>query len=69
MYVVVDGEPTWDVKKGPEVIRKQMETMEKAEAEEKTKPAVDENILKQINKAREFYNHLLKEMEAEGNTQ
>jgi hypothetical protein len=69
IYVVVDGQPTWDVKKGPDVIHKQMEAMEKIEAEEKTKPSVDQNILKQINKAREFYNHLLKAMGAEGNTQ
>jgi hypothetical protein len=65
--MVVDDRPTWDVKKGPDVIRKQMVTMEKVEAEEKARPRVDENILKQINRAREFYNKLLKEMEAEKN--
>jgi hypothetical protein len=67
VYMVVDDRPTWDVKKGPDVIRKQMVTMEKVEAEEKARPRVDENILKQINRAREFYNKLLKEMEAEKN--
>ena len=69
VYMVVDGKPTWDVEKGPEVIRKQMQTMEKVEAEEKAKPIVDQHILTQINRAREFYDKLLKEMAQQGNTQ
>jgi len=64
VYLVVDGKPTWDVKKGPEVIRRQMQTMEKIEAEEKAKPRVDQHILTQINRARVFYNKLLAGMEA-----
>ena len=63
IYLIVDGRPTWDVKKGPDVIHKQMQAMQKVEEEEKAKPTIDQNILKQISKAREFYNKLLEEME------
>lgn len=59
VYLVVDGQPTWDVKKGPDVIRKQMVAMEQVETQEKAKPNADQNILKQIGKARDFYNRLL----------
>jgi hypothetical protein len=58
------GEPTWDVKKGPDVIQKQVKAMEKVEEEEKVKTKIDESILKQINNAGEFYKNLLKKMEA-----
>jgi hypothetical protein len=69
VYAIVDGRPTWDAKKGPAIIQKQMEAIQKTENEERVKPKLDQGIIERMNKAREFYNHLLQEMGAEGNTQ
>jgi hypothetical protein len=64
VYMIVNGQPTWDAKRGPELIRKQIALIEKTEEEEKGKFVVDEGILKRLESAREYYNHLLKEMNA-----
>ena len=64
VYMIVDGRPTWDTKKGPDVIRKQLALIYKTENEEKAKYVVDEGIVKRLETAREFYNNLLKEMNA-----
>jgi hypothetical protein len=62
VYAVVDGRPTWDAKKGPAIIQKQMEAIQKTENEERAKPKVDQGIIERMNKAREFYKTLLQEM-------
>lgn len=64
VYVIVDGRPTFDVKKGPAIIKKQLELMQKVEDKEKANTPVDAGILKRIAKGREFYKSLLKEMYA-----
>lgn len=62
VYMIVDGHPTWDANKGPDIIRKQMESIQKTEDEEKAKNPIDEGIIKRMNTAREFYRNLLSEM-------
>jgi hypothetical protein len=62
VYVVVDGKPTWDVKKGPVIISTQLNGIRKIEQEEKEKPNPDMGILDRLQKARDFYNSLLSQM-------
>ena len=65
VYVTVDGRPTFDVQKGPAIIQKQLNLIDKTEAEERAKRPVDDGILERLAKGREFYNNLLKEMDAQ----
>jgi hypothetical protein len=65
VYVTVDGHPTWDAKKGPAIIQKQLELIKKTEDEEKAKTPVDAGILDRLEKGRQFYQNLLKEMNAQ----
>jgi hypothetical protein len=62
MYMVVDGHPTWDANKGPDIIRRQLEAIQKTEDEERAKKMLDEGLIKRMNIAREFYRNLLSEM-------
>jgi hypothetical protein len=62
VYAIVDGHPTWDANKGPDIIRRQMEAIRKTEDEEKTKNIIDPGIIKRMETAREFYRNLLSEM-------
>ena len=62
VYLIVDGHPTWDLNKGPAIIQKQLEAIQKIEDEEKAKTPVDHGILDRMAKAREFYRTLLSEM-------
>jgi len=64
VYVVVDGRPTYDLQKGPAIIRQQLNLLQKVEEEEKIKPSVRGAVLERIVKAREFYQRLLTEMNA-----
>jgi hypothetical protein len=65
VYVTVDGHPTWDAKKGPAIIQKQLELIKATEDEEKAKTPVDAGILERLEKGRQFYQNLLKEMNAQ----
>ena len=60
--MIVDGHPTWDANKGPDIIRRQMEAIRKTEDEEKAKKTIDEGIIQRLNTARKFYRNLLSEM-------
>lgn len=62
VYMIVDGHPTWDVNKGSDIIRRQMEAIRKTEDEEKAKKTIDQGIIKRMETAREFYKNLLLEM-------
>jgi len=62
VYIIVDGHPTWDAYKGPDIIGKQMEAIQKAEDEEKTKKITDQGIIQRMETARVFYRNLLSEM-------
>ena len=62
VYAIVDGRPTWDVKKGPEIINTQLNGIRKIEQEENEKANPDKGILSRLQAAREFYNNLLSEM-------
>src|ERR1700730_18425930 len=65
VYMIVDGDPTWDVKKAPAIINKQMAFIQKIEDEEKAKTTIDQGILDRLEKAREFYRNMLKEINAQ----
>ena len=62
VYVIVDGKPTWDVKKGPEIINTQLNGIKKIEQEENEKANPDQGILERLQNARQFYSNLLSEM-------
>ena len=62
VYTIVDGHPTWDANKGPDIIRRQMEAIQKTEDEEKAKKTIDQGIIKRMETARGFYRNLLLEM-------
>lgn len=62
LYFVIDGKPTYDVKKGPLIIKKQIDAIEVVRAEELAKVPVDKGILERFDKAKKFYLDLLAEM-------
>jgi len=59
VYVIVDGKPTWDVNKAPEIINTQLAAIAKIDQEEKEKSIPDQGILDRLQRARDFYNNLL----------
>ena len=59
VYFIVDNQPTWNHKRGPEIIKKQEHAIEKTEKEENEKVNPDPGILIRLDKAREFYKNLL----------
>lgn len=65
VYMVVDGRPTWDVNKGPGIIRRQLASIQKTEEEERAKNTIDEGLIKRMNAAREFYRKMLSEMKSQ----
>jgi hypothetical protein len=63
--VKVDDRPTWCADRGPKVIRKQLESIEKIASE--FTPASDaraKGIHERLNRARDYYAKLLAEMAA-----
>ena len=59
IYFIVDGQPTWDKKKAPVVIQKQLDAIRLIEDEEKSKPKIDKGILDRLENARSFYRNFL----------
>ena len=57
-YIVVDGLPTWNPDKAPEIILKQLAAIQKIEAELRSDPPVDKGIIQRMNSARSFYHKL-----------
>jgi hypothetical protein len=62
VYFIVDGHPTWDAVKGPEIIRQQLNLIQQTEDEENARKRTDAGIVQRMNMARAFYNNLLIEM-------
>ena len=59
VYYVVDGQPTWDAKKAPDIIEKQLAAIRSIEEETNAKMMVDEGILSRLEEAKAFYGELL----------
>jgi hypothetical protein len=59
-YFIVDNQPTWNVRKAPGIIQKQLEALENTELEEKSRKIIDDGIIKRIANARAFYEGLTK---------
>jgi len=59
IYFIVDAQPTWDKKKAPAIIQKQLEAIRLIEDEEKLKPKIDKGILERLEKAKIFYRSFL----------
>ena len=64
VYFIVDGEPTYDKKKAPGIIEKQLASIKEIRNEEQSKTVVDQGILDRLTRAEEFYETLLQEIEA-----
>lgn len=64
-YFVVDGKPTYDVKKGPAIIKTQLDAIKQIEAEELVSKENDKGVLERLAKATAFYNKLLAEMNSQ----
>jgi hypothetical protein len=68
VYVVVDGKPTYDLKRGPEIIQRQITSIENLIKEESSKKELDHGIIERLKTAISFYNILLKQMKDEKET-
>lgn len=62
VYLVVDGKPTYDVVKGPAIIQKQVDDINRLKNEELQKKPLDEGIIERLNTALHFYDMLLVQM-------
>lgn len=65
IYFIVDGRPTWDKKKAPAIIQKQLEAIRLIEEEEKSKPKTDKGILDRLENAKSFYMNFLLQVNAD----
>ncbi len=65
IYIVVDGHPTWDAKTAPNIIYRNLGAIKLLEDFEKSKLYTDEGIQKRLSIAREYYENLLLEIDAE----
>ncbi|MCY7293722.1 MAG: hypothetical protein LH615_16210, partial [Ferruginibacter sp.] len=62
VYFVVDGKPTYDRAKAPQIIQKQLVFIEEIGKQERAKKIVDAGILDRLDKAGLFYKNLLAEI-------
>jgi hypothetical protein len=67
IYAVVDNKPTYDVNKGPEIIDRQIKSIEAIIKEETSKATLDRGIIQRLETAVQFYKMLLKQMSEEKN--
>lgn len=65
LYFIVDGHPTWDVKKASPIIYRQMEAIKVIEDKEQSKKNIDQGIIQRLEIDREFYRNLLMKINAE----
>jgi hypothetical protein len=65
IYIVVDGKPTYDVAKGPAIIKKQVDDINRLKNEELQKKPLDKGIIERLNTAIHFYDMLLVQMAKE----
>lgn len=59
IYFIIDGESTWDVKKAPAIIEKQMVAIRGIEEEMKAADPVDTGVLDRLDMAKDFYKNML----------
>ncbi|MEO8721734.1 MAG: CehA/McbA family metallohydrolase [Ginsengibacter sp.] len=62
VYVVVDGKPTYDIDKGPEIIEKQIQSIQVLNKKDSAVTPVDHGLIERYNTAIKFYQILLSEM-------
>lgn len=62
VYYIIDGKPTWDVKKAPEIIEKQLVAIQAIEEETKTNETIDQGVLDRLELAKDFYKTMLKQI-------
>ncbi len=62
IYYVVDGKPTWNTKKAPDIITKQLGLIQIIHDEVLAKEVVDQGILDRLEMARGFYRNILEEI-------
>ena len=67
VYVIVNNKPTYDVNKGPEIIDRQIRSIEAIIKEETSKTPLDKGIIQRLETAVQFYRMLLKQMSDEKN--
>ncbi|MFC3562642.1 CehA/McbA family metallohydrolase [Pedobacter jamesrossensis] len=66
VYVVVDGKPTYDLKRAPEIIARQIASIEELLREERSKKELDQGIIERLSTSISFYNMLLQQIKKEG---
>lgn len=64
VYFIVDRQPTWDKKKAPAIIQKQLDAIHSIEEEERSKPQTDTGILERLSKAKIYYKNFLLQLNA-----
>lgn len=64
VYFIVNCQPTWDSRKAPAIIQKQLTAIANIEKEEKSKGKVDAGILSRLSAAETFYINLLNNITA-----
>lgn len=62
IYLVVDGKPTYDVLKAPEIIARQVTSINDLLTEEKSKTPLDQGIIQRLETALSFYRMLLQQI-------
>lgn len=63
IYFMVDGKPTFDKKKAPAIIQKQMEAIQKLKDEENAKANKDRGLVGRYDNAIQFYKKLLSQVQ------
>ncbi len=59
IYFMVDGKPTFDKKRAPAIIQKQVLAIQKLKDEENTKAKIDRGLIGRYENAIQFYSKLL----------
>ena len=63
IYFMVDGKPTFDRKKAPAIIQKQVEAIRKLKDEENAKTNIDRGLIGRYENAIQFYKKLLSQVQ------
>ena len=63
VYYILDGKPTWDARKAPAIIEKQMDAIGLIEAETQAKEDIDQGILDRLDMAKDVYRSILQQID------
>ncbi|MCK5370548.1 MAG: CehA/McbA family metallohydrolase [Cyclobacteriaceae bacterium] len=63
VYYILDGKPTWDARKAPAIIEKQMDAIGLIEEETLNKENVDQGILDRLDMAKDVYRSILQQID------